>query len=122
MSATDVQERAQPKAIDPALAGLPEDPRAAEVVRQGRRGMKDATALRELVFAHPDLKARLTGREIGCPSPDAWNGFIPPAKTAAVSGVLNTSPRRRALVELCAEAVKRLGGAEAAEAWKQTVS
>jgi hypothetical protein len=62
---------------------------------------------RERVLGHPDLAARLTEEPIGYGRPEQWNGFVPPL---VWNGQFNDSPRRAALAEICAEALKRHGG------------
>jgi hypothetical protein len=97
------------------------DPRYLDAIRQGQRGVNDARELRELVLAHPDLAERLTLPPIDCVSAAHWNGFIPPLMTCAEAGRRNDSPRRPALIELCAEAMERDYGPEAAATWKWTL-
>lgn len=62
------------------------------------------TELRAMVLSHPDLAARLCAPPLDYKRPDQWNGFIPPEY---FNGHFNDSPRRAALVEICAEAESR---------------
>jgi hypothetical protein len=94
--------------------------RAKQVIDQAQRGLEDAAYLRELVLAHPDLAERLTLPPIDCVSAAHWNGFIPPLMTCAEGGKRNDSPRRPALIEVCAEAMARELGQQAADTWKWT--
>ncbi len=109
----------EPKAIDPE--DLNRDPRYRDAVRQGKRGITDAEALRELVLGYPDLADRLTAWPIGHTEPRIWNGYIPPLLTCAEAGRRNDSARRTALIELCAEAMERGYGPETAATWKWTL-
>lgn len=108
----------EPRTIDPE--DLHRDPRYRDAVRQGRRGIKDAEALRELVLAHPDLAERLTAWPVSHTTAQTWNGYIPPLMTCAEAGRRNDSARRTALIEIVAEAMERDYGAEAAVTWKWT--
>ena len=56
-----------------------------------------------IVLRYPDLAARLCQQPLGYSEPGQWNGYIPPREC----GGYNTSPQRRALVEICAEAFRR---------------
>jgi hypothetical protein len=86
---------------------------------------RDAQHRRRLVLSHKDIAERLV-TELGYQRPDQWNGYVPPklaeyhSKNWAggvwldgvwvadpVSGPLNTSPRRRVLLEIVAAAVER---------------
>lgn len=87
-------------------------------------------ARRERVLRHPDLAKRLTEPPLSYDRPEQWNGFVPPAEfqdempeglhSSALDGGYpnqhgkrtggtrpNRSPRRSALVAICAEALKR---------------
>jgi hypothetical protein len=97
------------------------DPRYLDAVRQGTRGLKDAEALRDLVLKHPDLADRLTAWPVSHTTPQIWNGYIPPLMTCAEGGVHNASPRRAALIEICADAMERDYGPEATATWKWTL-
>lgn len=57
------------------------------------------------VLQHDDLRAQLMDRPFGITDPDRWNGWIPPRLDQ--HGNLNTSPVRRQLVEIAAEAMRR---------------
>ena len=109
-----------------ALAVVPplpdRDPRAVEVHRRAKQGIDTADYLRSLVLGYRDLADRLTLPPIGYATAKAWNGFVPPSKTAGDGGSMNTSPRRRALVELCAEAITRSRGAGEADDWKRLIA
>lgn len=65
----------------------------------------ECAARRGRVLAYADLRQRLTEPPINHLRPEDWNGYIPPAQTG--DGEMNTSPRRRALVEISAEALRR---------------
>lgn len=105
----------EPKPLDPADL---RDPRYRDAVRQGQRGIKDAESLRELVLSHADLAERLTAWPIEHTTAANWNGYIPPLMTCAEGGVHNASPRRTTLIDICAEAMGRDYGPEAAATWK----
>lgn len=63
---------------------------------------------RERVLRYPDLAERLTQRPINFTKPELWNGFVPPKEVPTAEGYeLNDSPIRAALVEICAEAMRR---------------
>lgn len=87
-------------------------------------------ARRERVLRHPDLAKKLTEPPLSYARPEQWNGFVPPAElqdeapeglhSSALDGGYpnqhgkrtggtrpNRSPRRQALVRICAEALKR---------------
>lgn len=104
----------------PDPAALPRHPRRAEVDQAAARAVADAEQLRTLVLGHPDLAERLTHEPLGFAQPAQWNGYIPPLMTCAQGGQLNTSPQRAALIGICADAMARELGAEAAEAWRWT--
>lgn len=61
------------------------------------------------VLAHSDLAARLTQEPIGYTRPEQWNGYVPPRTWGGTvhREYPNDSPRRAALVELAAEALRR---------------
>lgn len=63
------------------------------------------STIRDRILSHPDLAERLTQPPLDYPRPEMWNGFIPP--TTCDTGALNTSPRRKALLDLAAEAHRR---------------
>lgn len=64
---------------------------------------------RARVLAHSDLAARLTQDPIGYARPEQWNGYVPPRTWGGTvhREYPNDSPRRAALVELAAEALRR---------------
>lgn len=73
---------------------------------------------RERVLRHPDLAARLCRPPLGFSRPENWNGFVAPRflpddRPFGAPGPerlrLNDSPRRAAIVEICAEALRREG-------------
>lgn len=64
---------------------------------------------RARVLAHPDLAGTLTKPPLDYARADQWTGYVPPATW---SGSMNDSPRRTALVMVCAEALKREGQGE----------
>lgn len=105
-----------PRTLD--AAGLPPDPRRTEATASAARGLKDAAELRGLVLKHPDLAERLTLPPLDIPSPDLWNGYIPPLMTCAEGGERNKSPRRPVLIDICAQALAREFDEQSAEAWK----
>jgi len=101
--------------------------RAFEAVEQARAANQ---ARRERVLRHPDLARRLTEPPLGYSRPEQWNGYVPPAEiqdevpeglhSSALDGGFpnqhgkrsggtrpNMSPRRAALVDICAEALRR---------------
>lgn len=59
---------------------------------------------RRLVLSHPDLAARLCEPPLGYTKPAQWSGFIPPEE---FNGEHNRSPRRDALIDIAAEALRR---------------
>jgi hypothetical protein len=66
---------------------------------------------RARVLRHPELAARLTQPPVGYQSAEQWNGYVPPARVPAgddgIDGLLNNSPRRAALIDISAEALRR---------------
>lgn len=79
-------------------------------------GRQRCQARRARVLAYPDLAAALTAPLLGYPRPEAWNGYVPPKTTpdprdewdGGLAGeMLNRSPRRRALVDIASEALRR---------------
>lgn len=86
------------------------------MARRGRRSMRaalesaraeareQAAQRRARVLAHADLADRLTAPPLGYARPEQWNGYVPPATWQEAR---NGSARRAALVELCAEALRR---------------
>lgn len=65
---------------------------------------------RALVLKHPDLAEQLTKPPIGHTTPEHWTGYVPPANDAYGLGggqPINTSPARKALAALVAEAEAR---------------
>jgi hypothetical protein len=79
----------------------------SEAYAQGRQANQDRRAR---VLRHPDLAARLCAPPLGYQRAEQWNGFVPPKYLPAdLNGVtrINTSPRRAALVEISAEAMRR---------------
>ncbi len=86
--------------------------------RRARGEITAALALcrerRERVLAHPDLAARLTQPPLNHTDPARWNGYVPPAtwgdytwKDGTLDERKNSSPERAALVDICAEALRR---------------
>ena len=68
------------------------------------------TRRRALVLRHPDLAERLTQPPISHTTPQHWTGYVPPEYDAPSVGggqPINTSPARRALAALVAEAEAR---------------
>lgn len=54
---------------------------------------------RARVLAHSDIAKRLTESPLNYPTPDMWNGYVPPAEVPTINGwKRNESIRRRALV------------------------
>jgi hypothetical protein len=78
----------------------------------------EASRRRTRVLAHADLAARLCEPPLGYARPEQWSGYVPPKLMPdnRVKGpprmVLNDSPRRLALVELCSAALAREREAE----------
>ncbi|WP_017602230.1 hypothetical protein [Nocardiopsis lucentensis] len=97
--------------------GIPADVKLMRelAVRAMRHGVEiDVTTnadRRRAVLAHLDLAERLCEEPLGFERPDQWTGFIPPAMWNQQP---NTSPRRKALVEIYDEALAR-GRASARE-------
>ncbi len=110
---------------------LPPDPgqalRGKALVAQAEAKSRAATAARrERVLGFPDLAARLTEKPLNYPQPGMWSGYVPPHEDAYAipeplhanghpnarnkmtepSGV-NDTKRRAALVDICAEAMRR---------------
>lgn len=102
----------------------------AAVLEEIARAQAANQARRERVLRHPDLARRLTEPPLGYKFPEQWNGFVPPAElqdempeglhSSALDGGYpnqhgkrtggtrpNPSERRKALVAICAEALKR---------------
>ncbi len=90
--------------------GIPADIRLMQqlAVHASKRGVEiDVTTnaeRRRAVLAHADLAERLCEEPLSFARPDQWTGYIPPA---VWQGTPNTSPRRRALVEIYEEALSR---------------
>lgn len=98
-------------------------PRSRMMAAAMQAAHEEAAARRERVLAHPDLRLKLTEAPIGYERPDQWNGYVPPKTDAEQScpdcrnGIkhcrnthmasANTSARRRALIEIAAEALRR---------------
>lgn len=99
--------------------GIPGDVKLMRelAVRAARHGVEfDVTTnaeRRRAVLAHPDLAERLCEDPLGYARPDQWTGFIPPAMWNQQP---NTSPRRKALVEIYEEALARGAAAPRGEA------
>lgn len=96
--------------VAPSIRGDRRNWRAIwESLRAGAHA--EAQARRARVLAHPDLAEALTEQPIGYARPEQWSGYVPPRTDAVRSqdgaAPLNTSARRRALVELAAEALRR---------------
>lgn len=73
---------------------------------------EEQTVRRSRVLRHEDLRKRLTEPPIGYERPEQWSGYVAPKLLPqggddAHTAVVNTCPRRRALVALCAEALSR---------------
>jgi hypothetical protein len=96
--------------------------RFLDAIETAHRG---AQHRRRLVLSHEDIAHRLV-TELGYQRPDQWNGYIPPRIAEYRSenrfggawldgvwvadpmiGLLNTSPRRQALLEIVAAAAER---------------
>lgn len=99
--------------------GIPADVRLIRelAVRASRYGAEiDVTTnaeRRRAVLAHADLAERLCEDPLNYARPDQWTGFIPPAMWNQQP---NTSPRRRALVEIYEEACARAAAPRREEA------
>lgn len=94
---------------------------AEQIARIQARAVSEVAERRARVLRHPDLAARLTRRPLEFTSPEKWNGFVPPKTVPTLDGWKpNDSAARAALVEICAEALRRdaeeglLTGGEAA--------
>ena len=81
------------------------------LIKQARtNAAQENTRRRSLVLKHPDLAERLTQPPINHTTPDHWTGYVPPEYDAPSVGggqPINTSPARRALAALVAEAEAR---------------
>ncbi len=90
-----------------------------DIAQRARDGQAEALARcrerRERVLRHPDLAARLTQPPLNHSDPAMWNGYVPPAtwgdywsgKHGEGKPKPNNSPERAALVDICAEALRR---------------
>lgn len=79
--------------------------RAAQLVAKA-----ELSARRARVLQHEDLRKQLTEQPLNFTRPEQWSGYVPPRGTYSDDQPLpqvNTSARRRALVEICAEALRR---------------
>ena len=65
---------------------------------------EQAAQRRERVLAHADLADRLTAPPLCYPRPEQWTGYVPPATWQETR---NDAARRAALVDICAEALRR---------------
>lgn len=87
------------------VAALRVDGDIGRVVKHlARQAAEETAARRSRVLRYPDLAAKLTEPPLSYSKPEHWNGFVPPRE---YNGQINASPRRKALVELCAEAMRR---------------
>lgn len=94
---------------------------AEQISRIQATAASEIAERRARVLRYPDLAARLTQRPLEFTHPEKWNGFVPP-KTVPTRDDWkpNDSAVRAALVEICAEALRRdaeegqLPGGEAA--------
>lgn len=77
-------------------------PDAIDRIHAERRQLSESRRAR--VLAHPDLAIKLTAAPLDYTEPGRWSGYVPPRMWAEQ---LNNSPRRAALVDICAEAAKR---------------
>lgn len=118
------------------LAGAIDETAAAKLAPRARRILADVCAAREenaarreRVLRYPDLAARLTEPPLTFRQPEDWNGYVPPRTLAEDTcewcpspervnrgedcrnpqhlAKVNDSPRRAALIEICAEAFRR---------------
>ncbi len=81
---------------------------ATDIAQRARTEIAEALArCRERsarVLSHQDLAVLLIERPICHEKPDRWNGYVPPAMWREEP---NNSPVRAALVDICAEALRR---------------
>lgn len=125
-----------PASRHPSSAPVPPRVDVAEGVtmvgaERGRQMAREAHAAnqarRERVLRYPDLAEQLCEQPLGYKFPEQWNGFVAPADCQdespeslrspsgfpnpghALTGARrhNDSPRRAALVDICAEAMRR---------------
>jgi hypothetical protein len=94
---------------------------AEQITRIQATAVSEIAERRARVLRYPDLAARLTRRPLEFSTPEKWNGYVPPKTVPTLTDYkLNDSARRAALVEICAEAMRRdaeeglLPGGEAA--------
>lgn len=69
-----------------------------------RQGRTQAAQRRALILRHPDLAQKLTEQPINCPTPELWDGALPPEMWREER---NDSPRRPAILALITEATRR---------------
>ncbi|MGW6395433.1 hypothetical protein ACWFR1_34195 [Streptomyces sp. NPDC055103] len=81
---------------------------AAFIKQTSREAAARCAARVQIIARYPDLVERVT-EQLGR---DNWNGYIPPEHDA--TGRINTSPIRRRLVAILAEAEQRAGQQQAA--------
>lgn len=101
---------------DKQTGGAQDERVVVPMVRRGRRSWRatwesarvkareQAAQRRGRVLAHADLADRLTAPPLGYARPDQWSGYVPPATWQETR---NDSARRAALVDICAEALRR---------------
>lgn len=84
----------------------PGDDRFLRMFAEALKASKEASsARRKRVLAYVDLRDRLKADPVSMADPEAWNGWIPPSTDQ--HGSFNNSPRRAALVDIAAEAMRR---------------
>lgn len=76
----------------------------AEFKRAVAEKKVECLARRDRVLAYVDLDRKLTLPPLDYSRATQWNGYVPPTMCGEA---LNTSPRRHALVEISAEALRR---------------
>jgi hypothetical protein len=101
---TDPKVTRQPTTLAEAIG-----PRGAAIRAVIREAVAAAEVRRRRVLQYVDLSERLTKHPLRFAQPEAWNGFVPPSHGPWAGGEVayNDSPQRSALVEICAEALRR---------------
>lgn len=113
-------EPSEPNALLGDLGELPPG-LAGRARRAAAFAASEVADRRGRVLKHPDLAAKLTKPPLNYKRPEQWNGYVPPRTDAedecpgcpdrcrgvAHLAAANTSPWRRALIEICHEALQR---------------
>jgi hypothetical protein len=72
------------------------------------RAESDRKVRRARVLAHPDIAQRLAQPPLSYPTPEDWNGYVPPAMTPTLNGYRpNPYPQRKALIDILQAVVDR---------------